>query len=122
MEPLFSNSMTFCINDASTESLAGAPKVWVTIKENPDGTLQIDVWQEGGIIGDLQGLFFDLHNEKLLNGLYVEPTDGLTEVQVKNDGVSNLGDGVNMNGLLGGSTIETTADGTVDGAKYDVGI
>lgn len=92
-------SMTFQINDASTST--GGPAVWVTITENADGTLAFDIWQEGGIIGDLRGIFFDIADESLLGTLSVTSDAGVTEFRTGDDSIKDLGDGANMNGLLG---------------------
>lgn len=93
-------TMTFQINDASTST--GNPAVWVTVTENADGTLTFNVWQEGGVIGDLRGLFFDISDESILNSLVITSPDGtMTEYRIGNDTIKDLGDGANMNGLLG---------------------
>jgi VCBS repeat-containing protein len=104
-------SMTFVINDTSTGSTD--PLVEVTITENADGTLTFTVTQltsNGAYLGDLRGLFFDVTDETLIGTLSAAPTSLLTEFQQGNDTVRNLGQGVNMQGLLG-------SDG-----GYDVGI
>ena len=99
-------TMTFQINDASTGSTN--PAVWVTITENPDGTLTFTVTQEGGIIGDLRGLFFDMADESILKSLVI--TADSTDIRIGDDSIKDLGDGSNMNGLLG------------EDKGYDVGI
>ncbi len=99
-------TMTFQINDASTGSTN--PAVWVTITENADGTLMFNVTQEGGIIGDLRGLFFDVADESILNSLVV--TAASTDIRIGNDSIKDLGDGANMSGLTGSDK------------GYDVGI
>jgi VCBS repeat-containing protein len=99
-------TMTFRINDAST---SGAyPAVWVTISENIDGTLRFDVTQEGGLVGDLRGLFFDLADESILQSLIVSAAS--SDIRIGDDSIKDLGDGANMNGLLGSDK------------GYDVGI
>lgn len=90
-------TMTFQINDASTGSTN--PAVWVTITENANGTLSFNVWQEGGIIGDLRGLFFDVADESVLKSLVI--TAASTDIRIGDDSIKDLGDGSNMNGLLG---------------------
>lgn len=90
-------SMTFQINDASTDGVKVA--VWVTITENVDGTLTFNVTQEGGIVGDLRGLFFDMADESILKSLVV--TAASTDIRIGDDSIKDLGDGSNMNGLLG---------------------
>ena len=116
-------SMTFQINDASTS--AGVPAVWVTITENGDGTLSFSVTQQGGIIGDLRGLFFDLNDESVRSSLVVTG-ENTTEVKIGDDSVKDLGDGANMNGLLGsdkgydvGIEIGTSGIGKDDIRSYD---
>lgn len=90
-------TMTFQINDASTE--LGYPAVWVSITENADGTLTFKVWQEGGIVGDLRGLFFDVADESILKSLVI--TAASTDIRIGDDSIKDLGDGSNMNGLTG---------------------
>lgn len=92
-----SRSMSFLINDASTES--NNPQVRVTITESADGSLSFSVSQEGGIVGDLRGLFFDLADESLLGTLSSATAN--TGFRQGNDSVKDLGEGVNMNGLVG---------------------
>jgi VCBS repeat-containing protein len=99
-------SMTFQINDGTASSVN--PAVWVTITENADGSLAFSVTQSGGIIGDLRGLFFDLADESLLASLVV--TAPSPDIRLGNDTIRDLGDGANMNGLLGSDK------------GYDVGI
>lgn len=100
------STMTFQINDASTDG--SNPAVWVTITENPDGTLSFNVTQQGGIVGDLRGIFFDIADESILKSLVV--TAASTDIRIGDDSIRDLGDGANMNGLLGSDK------------GYDVGI
>lgn len=99
-------TMTFQINDASTSD--NYPAVWVTLTEGPAGTLGFSITQEGGIIGDLRGLFFDVADESILSSLRV--TAASPDIRLGNDSIKDLGDGANMNGLLGSDK------------GYDVGI
>ena len=99
-------TMTFKINDSSTSS--ANPAVWVTITENGNGTLTFQVTQEGGIIGDLRGIFFDVADESILGSLKVMAVS--TDIRIGDDAIKDLGDGANMNGLLGSDK------------GYDVGI
>ena len=106
------SSMTFVVNDTSTGG--NNPLVQIDITENPDGTLTFNVTQlvfAGGYLGDLRGLFFDVADESLIGSLSImgAPTY-LTEFRQGNDTVADLGQGANMQGLLG-------SDG-----GYDVGI
>lgn len=105
------DSMTFLINDASTGG--GNPQVRITVTENAGGTVTISVEQIGGAgayLGDLRGLFFDLGDESLIGSLSTAANPLVTELQQKDDGVKDLGNGANMNGLLGGDS------------GYDVGV
>src|SRR3989338_8992006 len=92
-----SRSMSFLINDASTDTTI--PQVRVTITESANGSLSFSVSQEGGIVGDLRGLFFDLADERLLGSLSTATAN--TGFRQGNDSVKDLGEGVNMNGLTG---------------------
>ena len=96
-------SMTFLINDSSTDSTN--PHVWITITENADGTLTFLVTQETGdgvVIGDLRGLFFDVADESLIGTLSVlDPSIATTDVKQGNDTIKDLGQGANMNGCNG---------------------
>jgi VCBS repeat-containing protein len=95
-------SMTFLVNDSSIGSM-GAPAVSVTITENGDGTLSFSIACVGGTIGDLRGFFFDVANETRIGSLSVIAiTPGFTEFQQGDDSIKNLGNGANMQGLLGG--------------------
>lgn len=51
-------SMSFLVNDASTGG--NNPPATITITENGDGSLRFSIIQQGGTVGDLRGLFFDL--------------------------------------------------------------
>lgn len=99
-------TMTFQVNDASTGG--GYPAVWVSITENADGTLAFNISQQGGIVGDLRGLFFDIADESLLKSIVVRADS--SDIRIGDDSIKDLGDGANMNGLLGSDK------------GYDVGI
>ena len=93
--------MTFLVNDQATGS-GPVPSVAVTITENANGTLNISLALVGGAIGDLRGFFFDIANESRIGTLSVTPTSpGFTEFRQGNDNVKDLGNGANMQGLLG---------------------
>ena len=102
------NTMTFLINDSTAD--CHAPVVQVSIGENADGTLTFTLTQRPGYVGDLRGLFFDVSDESLIGSLTATATRDLTELRQGNDTVRDLGNGANMNGLLGRD------------AGYDVGI
>ena len=94
-------SMTFLVNDRATGS-GPTPAVAVTVTENADGTVSISINVVGGVTGDLRGFFFDVANESRIGTLSVTPTSpGFTEFRQGNDSVRDLGNGANMNGLLG---------------------
>jgi VCBS repeat-containing protein len=101
--------MTFRVDDRSTDTTL-VPAVLVTITENENGTLTFSITQEGAIVGDLRGVFFDVANEALVSHLTVSAAAGLTSVQRGDDSVVDLGGGANMQGLVG-------SDG-----GYDVGL
>lgn len=90
-------TMTFRVDDASTDSTN--PAVWVTITEIEHGALSFAVTQEGGVIGDLRGVFFDIADESLLSTLKI--TANSTDIRIGDDLIRDLGDGANVNGLTG---------------------
>ncbi len=127
MTTIAQRSMTFHFNDYSTSSSSTLAGAWIRITENADGTVGVNLWIEGAITGDLRGLFFDLADEALINTLSMTPlTDNVSTSLVQgNDQVTNLGNGVNMNGLLTDPTLTVTKGKLVAGAEangYDVGI
>ncbi len=70
----------------------------VTIIE-VDGNLvfTVEVFTNGGDIGDIRGLFFDVSDESLLDGLTASGYD-VTDQRFEADSVVNLGNGANVNG------------------------
>jgi len=93
-------SMTFLVNDQS--SGGPIPAVAVTITENTNGSLSFSLNVLGPYTGDLRGFFFDLANESRIGTLSVAPASaGFTEFRQGNDSVKDLGNGANMQGLLG---------------------
>ncbi|SMY07957.1 hypothetical protein [Flavimaricola marinus] len=81
-----------------TFTIEGDVNVEVTITEVDGGNLQFDVTVlDGTYTGDLQGLFFDLADDSLADGLSVVGTDA-TDSQFEANDVTNLGQGVNING------------------------
>ena len=112
-------TMTFQIND---KTIGNSPAVWVTIAENADGTLSFSITERGGIVGDLRGFFFDVADESLVGTLSVAPTSaGFSELRQGNDSVTDLGNGANMNGLLGTEHASKKVAGA-EGNGYDAGI
>jgi len=117
-----SRSMSFLINDASTE--VGGPQVRVTITEGSNGQLLFSVTQDGAVIGDLRGLFFDLADKALVGSLRTSTAN--TGFSQGLDKVKDLGEGANMNGLTGsgkgydaGIKIGTAGIGKDDIRNYD---
>src|SRR5438874_7936570 len=93
-------SMTFQIDDRSTERVV--PALFVTITENESGSLSFALNVAGSYTGDLRGFFFDVADERVIGTLAVTNTSaGFTQFQQGDDSVSDLGHGANMNGLLG---------------------
>ena len=92
--------MSFRVDDQSTDS-ATLPAVWVRLEEAAGGQVLMTVTVDGPVIGDLRGVFFDLADESLLGTLTATASSYLTEIRQGNDTVRDLGDGSNMNGLLG---------------------
>ena len=83
-----------------TFELTGDLTVQVTVTETADGGLQFDLAVlDGALIGDLQGLFFDLADDSLVSGLSVVGNE-ITDDQFRVDSVTNLGQGVNVNGEI----------------------
>lgn len=77
--------------------IPGEPAVQVEAIEQPDGTIifNLTVISDGNMTGDLRGLFFDLTEQGLEDNLVMDGGD-ITNQDYGN--VSNLGNGVNMNG------------------------
>ena len=83
------SSMTFQINDQSTETTY--PAVWVTITDDGSGTLNFTVSQQGGLQGDLVGLYFDVANPALETHLVITPTsDGIDAIYQGHDSIDNV--------------------------------
>lgn len=83
-----------------TFTIDGGPGIEVHVEE-VDGDLRftVTVLGEGGLTGDLRGIFFQLADPALLAGLTLTSADGsVTEFQAMQDGVINLGQGANMQG------------------------
>ena len=69
-----------------------------TLTEQEDGTLLVEVKQlAGDTVGDLRGLFFDIADETLLNGMSIVG-DEITCVKIDADGVARVTRGVNIKG------------------------
>ncbi|NEO70162.1 Ig-like domain-containing protein [Moorena sp. SIO3H5] len=99
-------------------NVAGASaKARITLTERPNGTIRLRVDVIDGTIGDLRGLFFNISDQSLVNGLSVSGND-VTNTKFQVNNVSNLGGGVNMNGTNtdfdGGVTIGSSGIGKDD--------
>lgn len=92
-------TMTFQVNDQSTDA-ASRPAIWITLEETEAG-VKMTASVAGALTGDLRGVFFDLADETLIGKILAASATGLTEIRQGNDTVRDLGDGANMNGLLG---------------------
>jgi VCBS repeat-containing protein len=120
-------SMTFLINDSSTSN--NNPLAEITIKENANGSLSFSIRQiafAGAYLGDLRGFFFDVADESLIGSLIASSSGTLTEYVQGNDSVKDLGQGANMQGLLGsdggydfGLEIGTSGIGSDDIRGFD---
>ncbi|MBV1863393.1 MAG: hypothetical protein KUG74_03065 [Rhodobacteraceae bacterium] len=90
----------------------GDVNVSVSMTELEDGNMKFDlkVLGDEGDVGDLRGLFFNFGDESLLGGLSVEGED-VTGEKFEADGVTDLGNGVNMKG-----------DGVNDNGAFDGGV
>jgi hypothetical protein len=99
------NTMYFEITD-------GDVKVGITITEQADGSLifDLDVLDDTGVIGDLNGLFFDLTDDSIADNLTVSGTD-LTGENIDANSVSKVDGYNNVNGEV------VKEDG-----KFDVGV
>lgn len=83
-----------------TFTIAGGPGVEVHVEEI-DGDLRftVSVLGDGGLTADLRGIFFQLADESLLNGLTLTDDSGaVTEFRALADGVIDLGQGANLQG------------------------
>jgi len=84
--------------------IEGDVNVEVTLTELENGDMQVDLEvltgdnpEATGQIGDLRGLFFDIDDESLLDGLSVSGDD-VTASDFDANSVTNLGNGANLNG------------------------
>jgi len=82
-----------------TFTVEGEPAATITVQEVGDGSLAFTVALDPGsdYIGDLRGLFFQVADEALLDGLKVDGAD-VTDSDAAADAVSDLGNGANVNG------------------------
>ncbi len=87
------NSLTF--------TLTGEVNVQITITEQTDGGLKFDllVLDDTGAIGDLTGLFFDVADDSLVDGLSVEG-DQITDEAFKSNSITKVSGGTNVNGEI----------------------
>lgn len=68
----------------------------VHMEEQSDGTILVQLASDGGPI-DIRGLFFDVNDASLIPALQVSGDD-IMSFQARDEGVMDLGHGVNMNG------------------------
>ena len=89
-------------------TIEGEVNVNIIVTEIAGGDLRFDiqVTDETGSIGDLRGLFFDLNDNLLIDGLAVDGAE-ITKSDFDEGDVSNLGGGCNVKG-------ELTQDGGFD--------
>ncbi|MBR0673769.1 cadherin-like domain-containing protein [Neoroseomonas soli] len=83
-----------------TFTIAGGPGVEVHVVEE-GGALRftVSILGTGGLTADLRGLFFQVADESLLQGLRLtEGGAAVTEFRSQEDGVIDLGQGANMQG------------------------
>lgn len=92
--------------------IEGDVNIGVTLTELENGNLQVDlqVLNDTGQIGDLQGLFFSLNDDSLTDGLAVTGDD-VSGSRFMTDNVKDLGGGVNVSGSI-----------TSEAGKFDGGI
>lgn len=90
--------------DSLVFEIDGEPNPTVLVQEMSDGSLQFTVMldPDSEITGDLRGLFFNLADDGLVDGLSVSGGE-VTEAVCQANAVSDLGDGVNLNGGNRGS-------------------
>ena len=81
-------------------SFPGDPSVSVSVTETPDGSLEfvVDQSNPNGLVADLRGLFLHINDESLISGLTVNGAV-ITSSQLSVNGVNNLGEGANVNGI-----------------------
>ena len=98
-------SFTFELTD-------GELKISITVTETAEGSLAFDVnvLEDTGYIGDLNGLFFDLADDSILDNLAVSGED-LTGEAMKVDGVTKVDSYNNINGEV-----------AKDSGKVDIGV
>ena len=98
--------------------ISGTVGLRITLTEQADGSLRFDLVNEGEQVADLRGLFFDTVDAGLLAGLTVAGAD-VTRSLMGDDAVTNLGGGVNMNGV--GAFDVGILFGTAGIGKDDIG-
>ena len=82
----------------TTFLIPGAITLKVTITELSGNKLEFKLEnQAGDQIADLRGLFFDMGNSAVQSSLTISG-DAVSAYSISDDGVTNLGGGVNMNG------------------------
>lgn len=93
------------------EMTDGSLEIGITVTETSEGLkFDITVLDDTGVIGDLNGLFFDLADDSILSDLSVEGLD-LTGDVMKADGVTKVDGYNNVNGEV-----------AKDAGKFDIGV
>ncbi|AXI46532.1 hypothetical protein C1J03_11190 [Sulfitobacter sp. SK012] len=100
------------MNTIYFEITDGDVKVGISITEQADGSLlfDLDVLDDTGTIGDLNGLFFDLADDSITDNLILSGTD-LTGQNIDANSVSKVDGYNNING-----------DVVKEDGKFDVGV
>ncbi len=82
-----------------TFDIDGEPAATISVQEVEDGNLAFTVTLDPGsdYTGDLRGLFFQVSDESLLDGLSFSGSE-VTDSAAAADNVSNLGNGANVSG------------------------
>lgn len=73
------------------------PTINVALLEQADGSILVTLTQSGGKTTDIRGLFFDVTDASILSNLVVTGSQ-VTGSLFKDEGVTNLGNGVTMEG------------------------
>jgi hypothetical protein len=78
-------------------TIGGEASLGIVLTELEDGSIRFELANGGPLLADLRGLFFDVADGGVLSSLSVAGSD-ITGSQFRDDAVTNLGGGVNMNG------------------------
>jgi VCBS repeat-containing protein len=78
-------------------AIPGNPSIQVSLLEQDDGTILVNLSQSGSNVADIQGLFFDVTDSSILNHLLISGNQ-VTKVVLGNEAVTQVDGDVNMNG------------------------